>query len=288
MIIINWIVGIDHALQYIEEHITEELSIEEIAKQAYISPFYFQKGFAMLCGFTVGEYIRKRKIALAGAELISSDEKIIDIALKYGYESPDSFTKAFTRFHGITPAAARKEGAVIKSFASLKIKFTLEGGYTMDYKILEKEEFTVVGLKRTYKYADAHKEIPKLWEEFQTMAESTEICSMYGINNDESMQGNEFEYLIADNYTQDMKIPDGFETKIIPKFTWAVFTCKGAMPQTMQETNNKIFSEWLPNCKDYDIAAGYCIEMYEDPAKYANGVQDENYYSEIWIPIKKK
>ena len=127
----GWVECIGEAVGYIDNHITEELSIEEIAKQALVSPFYFQKGFAMLCGFTVGEYIRQRRLTLAGSELVSTDEKIIDIALKYGYDSPDSFTKAFTRFHGVTPTAVRKDGAMIKSFAPLKIKFTLEGGYVM-------------------------------------------------------------------------------------------------------------------------------------------------------------
>lgn len=134
--IMGWIEGIGEAISYIEENITEEIVIEDIAKKAFMSPFYFQKGFAMLCGFTVGEYIRQRRLTLAVSELVSTDEKIIDIALKYVYTSPDSFTKAFTRFHGITPTAVRKDGAMVKSFAPLKIKFSLEGGYIMDYKII--------------------------------------------------------------------------------------------------------------------------------------------------------
>lgn len=95
----------------------------------------------MLCGYSLSEYIKRRRLALAGSEVLSTNGKIIDIALKYGYDSPDSFTKAFTRFHSVTPSAVRKEGAVIKSFVPLKIKFSLEGGYIMDYKIVEKDEF---------------------------------------------------------------------------------------------------------------------------------------------------
>ncbi len=121
-------------VQYIEEHINEDLSAEEIAK-----PFCFQKGFAMLCGFTVSEYIRSRRLALAGKDLVSTDEKEIDIALKYGYDSPDSFTKAFTRFYGMTPARAGKDGAMLKSFAPLKIRFSLEGDDLMDYRIVSRE-----------------------------------------------------------------------------------------------------------------------------------------------------
>lgn len=284
----RWTECIGDAISFIEENITEEITIADIAKIVHISPFYFQKGFAMLCDFTVGDYIRCRRLTLAGSEIAASDDKIIDIALKYGYDSPDSFTKAFVRFHGCTPSAVRKDGASIKYFAPLSIKFALKGGYSMDYKIVEKDEFTVVGLKRTFKYENAMQDVPKLWGEFHQMSEGKAICPMYGINADESMQGNEFEYLIADNYNPAMDIPDGFVTKVIPKFTWAVFSCKGAMPQAMQDVNKKIYSEWLPNCKDYEIAAGYCIEMYEDPAKYEYGVQDESYYSEMWIPVKKK
>ena len=147
----KWIEGIGEAISYIEENITEEITIKNIAEKTFMSPFYFQKGFAMLCGFTVGEYIRQRRLTLAGSDLVSTDEKIIDIALKYGYASPDSFTKAFTRFHGVTPTAVRKDGAMIKSFAPLKIKFLLEGGYIMDYKIVEKDSF------KRYKLSLVHK-----------------------------------------------------------------------------------------------------------------------------------
>jgi len=279
---------IGEAINYIEENITQELTIESIAKKALISPFYFQKGFAMLCGFTVSEYIRCRRLALAGSELIASDEKLIDIAIKYGYDSPDSFTKSFTRFHGATPTAVRKNGAMIKSFAPLKIKFALEGGYSMDYKIVEKDAFTVIGMSRVFQYENAMEDVPKLWTEFLKAGKGNNICGMYGINIDESMSGNKFEYLIADNYNAAMDIPEGYVTKVIPKFTWAVFTCKGAMPQSMQDVNKKIFSEWLPNCKDYEIAAGCCIEMYNDPADYPKGTQDENYLSEMWIPVKRR
>ena len=284
----EWIESISEAISYIEDNLTNELTIEKIANNVFISPFYFQKGFSMLCGFTVSDYIRQRRLALAGGELVSTDEKVIDIALKYGYDSPDSFTKAFTRFHGITPTAVRKDGAMIKSFAPLKISFTLKGGFTMDYKIVEKDSFTVICASKMFSYDDAKSEIPKFWSEHYQTGKCNTVCGMYGVNIDEDMSGKEFEYLIADDYNERVQVPDGFVTKIIPAFTWAVFPCRGAMPSTMQEINQKIFSEWLPNCRDYEFAAGYNIEMYNDPSNYPNGIQDENYYSEIWIPVKKR
>ena len=111
---------------------------------------------------------------------------------------------------------------------------------------------------------------------------------MYGINHDADMRGIEFEYLIADNYDPAKEVPEGFVTQVIPAFTWAVFPCRGNMPEVMQEVNRKIFSEWLPASRDYAIAAGYCVELYDDPRKYPNGTKDENYYSEMWIPVVKK
>ncbi len=286
--IVGWIEGIGEAVRYIEENMTEELEIESIAKRAFVSPFYFQKGFAMLCGFTVGEYVRKRRLTLAGGELVSTDGKIVDIALKYGYDSPDSFTKAFTRFHGVTPAAVRKDGAMMKSFAPLKIKFILEGGYLMDYKIVEKDSFTVIGASRMFGYDTAKSEIPQFWAEHYEIGKGSIVCGMYGVCLDEGAGPDEFEYLIADNYDPPATVPDGFVTKTIPKHTWAVFACRGAMPKALQDVNHKIFSEWLPNCRDYEIAAGYNIEMYTALSDYPKGNQDENYYSEIWIPVKKK
>lgn len=283
----EWIESITKAIDYIEENITQDLNIEKIAKNVFVSPFYFQKGFAMLCGITVGEYIRLRRLTLAGIELVSGDVKIIDVAVKYGYDSPDSFSKAFTRFHGVTPTSVKKDKTIIKSFARLKIKFTLEGGFIMDYKVVKKSAFTIVGVSKKFAYENAHTEVPEFWKEYFS-CENKAVCGMYGINIDESMGNQEFEYLIADNYNPALDIPKGHITKTIPEFTWAVFPCKGPMPATITKVNKQIFSEWLPNCHDYEFAAGYNIEMYSDPTDFSNGIMDENYYCEIWIPVKKK
>ncbi len=284
----EWTECISKAINYIEDNMTEDLTIEGIAKHVAVSPFYFQKGFAMLCGFTVGDYIKKRRLTLAGSELVSTDAKIIDIALKYGYDSPDSFTKAFTRFHGLTPTSVRKGEAMIKSFAPLKIKLTLQGGFTMDYKIVKKEAFAVIGVSKVFSYDEAGAAVPGFWAEFAQTGKSERICSLYGISIDENMEGNSFEYMIADNYNPVNDIADDFTTKVIPEHTWAVFACRGAAADTLPDVHRKIFSEWLPNCRDYEIAAGYNIEMYSDPAEYAGGVQDDGYYCEIWIPVRKK
>ena len=243
----------------------------------------------MLCGFTVSEYIRNRRLALAGNDLLVTDKKIIDIAMKYGYDSPDSFTRAFTRFHGVTPTFVRKEEVLLKSFAPLKIKISLEGGYLMDYKIVKKEAFTVIANAKTSGFGNAQ----FLHEHglFLRIVQLRDIRLQLGAdgNNIDLEMGQEnFEYLIADPYNPQKEVPEGFVTRTIPAFDWAVFPCKGSMPTALQDVNTKIYTEWLPALKQYEFAAGYCVEYYDDPTKYEKGTMDENYYCEIWIPVKKK
>ena len=146
----DWICGMQKALDYIETHLTESLNYEQIAKEALSSSFHFQRVFSLLCGYTLGEYIRNRRLTLAGAELASSQSKVIDIALKYGYENSDSFAKAFQRFHGITPSAARESGVKLCSFAPLVIKLSLEGGTMLNYRIEEREAMLLTGYRQRF------------------------------------------------------------------------------------------------------------------------------------------
>ncbi len=286
----EWIQAISNSIRYIEQHITDEdLNVKKIAESVSISPFYFQKGFAMLCGYTVGEYIRNRRLSLAGGELLSSEVKIIDLAVKYGYNSPDSFTKAFIRFHGCTPTEVRKGNRNLKSFAPLRIKFTLYGGKTMDYRIETKTSFKVMGISRKFSYESAFSDIPKFWVEtlHQSDKKNMPICGKYGVNYDKNMSGTDFRYMIGGDYDKEKAEQFDLEVWEIPEHTWAVFPCRGKMPEAFQELNKTIFSEWLAEGK-YEIAEGYNIEFYSDPKDYKGGTQDPEYYCEIRIPIKEK
>ena len=363
----DWVKTVEAAIQYIETHLTEELPIRRIASEVNISPFYFQKGFSMLCGYTVGEYIRRRRLSLAGSEWLSSDIKVVDLALKYGYDSPDAFTRAFTRFHGSTPTEVRSGRASLKSFAPLHIRLSLEGGTTMEYRIEKKPAFRVIGVSRMFSYESAHEEIPRYWDEVLVDMKAKRLSLMgvemgerpfvgrYGICFEEEMAGNQFRYMIADDFLEDALLEkensrraesekaengkgdnrkgdngkgengkddngkgdngngsDRKENSIeesdtkkgnpgmnsselenlnmiqeIPAHTWAVFPCKGPMPSAVQEINRRIFSEWLP-AGQYEIAEGYNVEYYSDAADYENGTQDEEYDTEVWIPVKRQ
>ena len=267
----GWIEGLQASIDFIEQHLDEPLDVGEIAGKAALSPFYFQRIFGAMCGLTVSDYIRARRMTLAAQELVRSEAKVIDVAVKYGYDSPDSFTKAFQRFHGITPSQAREPGAPLRSLAPLHIKVSLEGGSMMDYRIVEKAPFTVVGVKRPFNSDTSYQEIPKFWDEWLAQGEKRSVMGTFGVC---SGTGG-----IADLYFPWEEIPAGCETKVIPGSLWAQFPCT---IRTLQDTNTKIWSEWLPALQGYALAGDYDIEVYLPPEE---GSGDMKVY--IWVPLKK-
>ena len=273
----GWIEGFQESIDFIERNLTDELDIEVIAAKAALSPFYYQRIFGALCGVTVGEYIRARRMTLAAQELSRKDMKVIDVAVKYGYDSPDSFTKAFQKFHGITPSQARESGASLRSFAPLHIKITMEGGTMLDYRIVEKAPFTIVGVKRPFNSETSYQEIPKFWDEWLAQGEDRSIKGTFGVCLD--MRGKDFDYWIADLYFPWEDIPEGCETRVIPGSYWAQFPCKMS---NLQDVNTKIRSEWLPALQGYKLMGEYDIEVYLPPEE---GSEEMSVY--IWVPLKK-
>lgn len=278
----DWVGSLNKALDYIEGHLLEELPCEEIAAQVFISNFHFQRCFSLLTGTTVGEYIRNRRLSLAGQELAASDEKVIDIALKYGYETPESFSKAFTRFHGVTPLQAKSEGSVLKSYCRLIIKITMEGGTVMDYKIISRDSFRVLAMTRTFQSKGSSTEIPQFWSQYYAEGYDSKVCGAMGICEPEKPSGDEFRYGIGCEYRPGAKVPEGFELLTIPANTWAVFHCVGPMPSAIQNMWKRVYSEWLPQA-EYERVEGCDFELYTE-----GNNQSSNYVSEIWIPVRKK
>ena len=273
----GWIEGFQASIDFIERNLAQELDIEAIAGKAALSPFYYQRIFGALCGMTVGEYIRARRMTLAAQALAATEAKVIDVALRYGYDSPDSFAKAFQRFHGITPSQAKEPGAPLKSFAPLHIKITWEGGNMLDYRITEKAPFTIIGVKRPFNSDTSYQEIPKFWDEWMAQGDKRPILGTFGVCID--MKGKEFDYWIADLYFPWEDIPEGCETRVIPGVLWAQFPCT---LETLQDTNTKIWSEWLPSLQGYTLADEYDIEVYLPSEE---GSDDMNCF--IWIPLRK-
>jgi len=284
----EWIKHITKAINYIENNRDKDLSPDKVSKEINYSSFYFQKGFQILCGVTVSEYIRNRRLSLAAKELQTTDAKIIDIAFKYGYESSDSFSKAFTRFHNVTPLQARNKNCKVKNYLPLKIKISMQGGFEMDYKLVNKEAFKIIGVSKIIKGEEGYKECPKFWDEFFSKGYDKDLMGELAICIDEGMIEGTFKYMIADFYDENKVYEKKYEEVLIPSNTWAIFPCVGKMPESLQNVNTKIFKEWLPQNSQYEMSNKFNIEYYSDASKYPNGIKDDNYYSEIWMPVKAK
>lgn len=275
------------AVEYIEENLTGEIDYAKIAETACSSQYHFQRMFAAITGVPLSEYIRRRRLTQAALDLQNDDCKVIDIALRYGYNSPDSFTRAFKAVHGVVPSQARTRGVKLKSYPKIIFTLSIKGVIAMDYRIIEKEAFKIVGVKEwtTTENGQNFVNIPKMWEKmppakFNQIGSlaNTEPTGILGVCAD--MYDGGFDYWIAAATTSPC--PSDLEEKEIPALTWAVFEAKGPMPGSIQEVWKRIFSEWFPN-SGYEHAAAPEFEWYS-----AGDNNAEDYRSEVWIPIVKK
>ncbi|MCH5184299.1 MAG: AraC family transcriptional regulator [Oscillospiraceae bacterium] len=298
----DWIIGLQKAIDYIEAHLTEPIDYEAVAAQSYSSSYHFQRVFSILCGFTVGEYIRCRRLSLAGTELAASDAKVIDVALKYGYESPDSFAKAFRMFHGVLPSQARSNGSSLKSFSRLVLKFSLEGGTVMNYRIEEKEEMILTGYKRRFFGVPGEREEQEKEMYVKTRALQYILQGLSGnteMNYDviTNIDDEGYDFYIANQLTEyyrDNLHKDGvlgeefaayFENIVIPKGTYAIFeTERCSYPTTIfLDLRKRIASEWLPG-SGYQLANAPELVV----THWFRGEKRDQRYRELWIPVEKK
>ncbi|MBQ9704163.1 MAG: AraC family transcriptional regulator [Clostridia bacterium] len=301
----DWIKGLQRSIDYIEEHLDEEIDYEKVAKESFSSSYHFQRIFALLCGYTLGEYIRLRRLTLAGAELSNGKAKVLDVALKYGYESPDSFAKAFQRFHGITPSQARIDGKMLKSFSPLSIKISLEGGTIMNYRIETKPKMTLVGYKRRFE-GTPYDSLRYEQEEKLFISTRAHQWLLKGMAKDKlsdycvltNMDDDGYDFYISvttdkferDNlYNKDVTGIDfmdkfNFEVIDIPERTYVVFeTDKQRMPVPEYFSLRKqIATEWVVN-GEYEIANAPELAVYH--WGIVGGY--ENRTIEIWIPVEK-
>lgn len=292
----DWLVSFRKAIDYMEQHLLTDISVTEVAEAVYISPSYFQKAFKIVTGYSVGEYLRNRRLYLAGLDLLDTTQDtaslaqtdrrqietgIIDLADKYGYDTPESFTKAFSRFHGLSPTQLRLQPHRLKVFLPLIVEISIRGGVKMDYTITKKETMQMIGYEKIVSYESSYQEIPAFWDEMEEALTSCRVGE-FGVCVMDNADTVNFRYYIAGLY-QGGAVPEGMTVFEIPACEWAQFKCTGAMPDALQAVNTRIFSEWLPGNQEYEMALPLNIEWYSngDP-------QSSSYESAIWIPVTRK
>ncbi|HEY2491891.1 MAG TPA: AraC family transcriptional regulator [Paenibacillus sp.] len=286
----GWVESLQKAIDYMEEHLLDHITIESIAEQANASVFHFQRTFAILTDMSVGEYLRRRRLTIVAQELSDTNTKIIDLAYKYGYDTPEAFSKAFRRQHGVTPSEARNNMGKLKSYNRLVIQVSLKGAEPMKYRIVERESFEVVGVKREFSLVNNEnlKDIPEFWNDVNLDGTSDllfklnkgEIKGVLGVcvDNRDTQPKQTMDYWVATEY--EGELPEGLLMLEVPASKWGVFEVHGPMPDAMQKAWKQIFSEWFPS-NHYEYASTLELEVYsdEDPSS-------PDLYSEIWIPLK--
>ncbi|MCI0711704.1 MAG: helix-turn-helix domain-containing protein [Chloroflexi bacterium] len=276
-------------MRYIEDNLAGDIDFDRVSQLACCSEYHFRRMFSFLSGMSVSEYIRRRRLSQAAVELQHSDIKVIDLAVKYGYDSPDSFARAFQRLHGLTPSEARMKGAVLKAVPPMTFQLTVQGGNDMDYRIVEKEAFYITGIMKQVwlVYEGVNPEIAAMW----TSLTEDDIRALKALSNVEprglvSASVN-FEEGRAEGTQLDQYIgvatseprADRWHVLAVPASTWAVFTVRGKFPDALQNVWGRIYSEWFP-------MSGY--QVSEGPEILWNESKDTtlpDYHSEIWISV---
>lgn len=282
----DWIDKMNAAIAYIEENISTNLNTENIAKIADSSTYHFQRMFAYMTGIPLSEYIRRRKMSLAVADLKEDAMKIIDVALKYGYQSPTAFTRAFKSVHGIAPSLVKLEGVSVKSYPPLNFQMVIKGVESLDFRIETKEAFRVVGVS-----------IP-LYGDFTEMAEPVEQIWRIAENNGtikklRSLMGKDslglLEVMIPDENIEswcylisvatDAPLEGSLEEYTVGAYTWAIFSYEGKSLEGTQKMGERVISEWLPTSGyEYDNGPDFSVHGKEGPT---------GTILEYWLPIKK-
>ncbi|WP_226604564.1 AraC family transcriptional regulator [Bacillus cereus] len=280
------------AMQYIEDNLTHEIDFKAVAKIAYCSEYHFKRMFSFLAGISLSEYIRCRRLTLAAFELKNNNVKVIDIAIKYGYNSPDSFARAFQNLHGITPSEARSSSHSLKAYSPMTFQLSIQGGNEMNYRIEEKEPFRIIGITKRVPivFNGVNEEIASMWkslnpESIQTLKslssiEPTGIISASTNFSEGRMEEKgEFDHYIGVATTKDC--PEQFKQLEVAASTWAIFEAVGPFPDALQNVWGRIYSEWFPS-SNYELAEGPEILWNEQ-----KDISSPNFKSEIWIPVLK-
>lgn len=285
--------GLNNAIEYIEINLDSTIDIDEIAKVAFTSRYHFQRMFHALTGFTLGEYIRNRRLTLAAEELTSKDVRVTDVAMKYGYESIDAFTKAFQRLHGVLPSKIKKGNVRLKSFPKLSFQISIKGECELNYRIVEKEKFKVFGVDFETTIVDnaLYKEIPefcdKIWADgthyrINEFLGFPKMNMLYGIHYDFKEDGSR-KYMMGWEIP-NKNIPNEYKIVDIPSCTFAVFDVKGNNLNRLVIVDlwKRIYSQWFPTSGFEEVEGVYIEKYFWDDNEY------DSYTCEVWIPVKRR
>jgi AraC family transcriptional regulator len=295
----DWVRTINDAIKYMEDNLTEDITLADISKAVNLSAFHFQRAFTLLTGMSPAEYLRKRRLSQAGSELAKGDGKVIDIALKYCYDSPESFTKAFTRFHGVAPKTAREEAVKLTLFNPLTITISVKGGKSMDYRIVQTKEKKFIALVREFSNGiindEANHDVADFWEECNRKQMLSPIWmlredgkrDLYGLCTPTTEGKDTFEYgigIIMNEGTAEFDRDDlekkGFRIWDVNPGTYVVFECVGEDGDCIAKTWEMFYKEFLPQM-------GYEASEETDYELYFDGTRPD-IFCELWIPVKKK
>ena len=295
----EWIAAMQQAITYMEGHLLEEINYEDVAKHVHTSSYEFHRAFSFLTGMTVGAYIRSRRLSLAGTEILETDAKITDIAFKYGYETPESFTKAFTRFHGVAPKTAREETVKLVLFNPLTIKLTVEGGKSMDYRIMQTKEQKFLAVAKSFSNEiindEENHEVSDFWGECNEKNLIGPICGLrpegkrdlYGLCTPAKEGEDTFDYgigVLVDDETAAFDLAEmekaGYHIWDVKPGTYVVFDCIGEDGDCITQAWSKFYKEFLPQM-GYESAEETDYEIYYEKGR-------SGLFCELWIPIKKK
>lgn len=265
------------AVEYIETHLTEEIDYREVARRVYFSEHHFKRMFSFVAGISLADYVRNRRLTLAAFDLKRTNLRVIDVAVKYGYHSPDSFSKAFQALHGVTPSAARNTDTPLKAYPKITFRIEIKGDVGMNYRLVEKDAFTIAGKKETVEMVSENDAFnPEMWKQLEAVEavvspyDNTDFDGVLHVSL--TNESGDIEYYIGVATTQ--MPPEDMVVLEVPQVTWAVFDAEGEMPEALLSTWESVYTDWFPT-------SGY--ELAEAPEL----VRGQNDKTEIWVPVKE-
>lgn len=270
--------AVNDAINYIEDHLTDEIALNDIAEKVNISPFHFLRAFSVIVGMTPAEYMRCRRLSQAGAELARGECRVIDIALKYGYDSPENFAKAFCRFHGVSPIQA-KNGSHVRYMNRYAIRIVIEGGSVMEYRIEKWDAFDLILHMETFDEGTDETAIPEIWKAYYGNPDCQKIhgdIGVYAPLDDNTRR----VYGIGRMAKEAESAPKGFQTVRVPAYTWVIFKCVGPAVDSFKEMWHRIYKEWLP-ASEYEFLTDSYLERILPGDSSA-----QDYVGELCFPVK--